>query len=485
MELNLQQIFTDTGSNGLKESFREFLGYFVKQFFPGVNTQIEKLYFARFDYPLFVFPIFIIAITGLIFFWEKPTKLRAILAALPAGLLFYFYFHYWVYWVTVISILFFYTLVFQYQNKSRLKNFLWLATLLSLIAAPYFINYFNFSKTNTTLDYAHRLGIAEGREPGLAELGFDYILYIFLALIAYKTFWDKNRHKTILIWSFLIAAVLIWNIQLFTGFVPAPNNFRRTISPLLFVIIGMISYELSTRLTIKIPQTKKILSAILIVLTLLVVSKKIVNVFVIKNNPENRILENYVFSKNIKESWDWINSDLKSEPKIMSNSFMTSLYLGAYTSARPFLPLGNLTTKETSELEKRFLLANKIFGVSSDTVKKQLSGTLYIDCSKELCPPNTDQNLRKNLWHLYFHYFRIGSINKYLADPEHITKEYIDNLVKDYDKMPVDVEKIDSDFIYYGSWEKQFSKNSFNNKNEFELVYQNPEIKIYKILKNN
>ena len=107
MELKLQQIFTDTGSDGLKETFREFLGYFVKQFFPGINTQIEKLYFARFDYPLFVFPIFILAIAGLIYFWQKPTKLNALGAAIPAGLLFYFYFHYWVYWVIVISLLFY------------------------------------------------------------------------------------------------------------------------------------------------------------------------------------------------------------------------------------------------------------------------------------------------------------------------------------------------------------------------------------------
>lgn len=483
MELKLQQIFTDTGSDGLKETFREFLGYFVKQFFPGINTQIEKLYFARFDYPLFVFPIFILAIAGLIYFWERPTKLRAILAAIPAGLLFYFYFHYWVYWVTVILLLFLYTLIFERQNTVRFKNFIILIATLILIAAPYFINYLSFSKSTSATDYAHRLGIAEGREPGLAELGFDYIFYIALALITYKVFWKKDQFKAVLIWSFLISATLIWNIQLITGFVPAPNNFRRTISPLLFIIIGMICHELLNKFNVKIPQTKKISATILLILSLLVISKKIVNIFVIKNNPEIRIQENYKFSKNIKESWEWINTDLKQEPKIISNSFMTSLYLGAYTSARPFLPLGNLTNKPTSELEKRFLLANKFFNVDSKTVEKQLTSTLSIDCAKELCPPNTDQNLRKNLWHLYFHYFRIGSINKYLADPEHITKEYIANLIKNYDQIPVDLEKIDANFVYYGPWEKQFSKTSFDKKDKFELVYQNPEISIYKILK--
>lgn len=128
------------------------------------------------------------------------------------------------------------------------------------------------------------------------------------------------------------------------------------------------------------------------------------------------------------------------------------------------------------------MIANKVFDVSTKNIEGQLTQTLYMDCSNTLCPPNTEQNLRKNLWHLYFHYFRIGSINKYLADPEYITKEYIDNLVKDYAKTSINIKKIDADYIYYGPWEKQFSKANFNN-NQSELIYKNPEVNIYRIIK--
>ena len=162
---------------------------------------------------------------------------------------------------------------------------------------------------------------------------------------------------------------------------------------------------------------------------------------------------------------------------------MTSLYLNAHTSARPFLPLGNLTVKSTQELEKRFLSANKLFNVSPETLKGQLANTLRLDCPEMSCPSNSDQNLRKNLWHLYFHYFRRGSINKYLADPKHITQEYITDLARRYNQIEVNLNSIDADFIYYGPWEKQFSQVYWNQKNNLKLIYQNPQVKLYKIIK--
>ena len=119
MELSVKEIFTDYGSAGFSETWREFLGYFVKQFFPLVKTQIERLYFGRFDYPLLVFPILALGVIALFAFWRKPTYSGAFLLAIPTGVLFYSYFHYWVYWVIVLGLLFTYTVIFERQDKKR------------------------------------------------------------------------------------------------------------------------------------------------------------------------------------------------------------------------------------------------------------------------------------------------------------------------------------------------------------------------------
>lgn len=482
MELKLREIFTDTGSNGLAETFREFLGYFVKQFFPLVKTQIEKLYFARFDYPLLVFPLLLLAITALWSFWHKPTRRRAILSGLTTGALFYSYFHYWVYLVVVIGLLFIYTIFTAYtdhaSNKSRIKNFLLLLGTLLLAAAPYFINYLKFSQTESAHDYALRLGIAEGREPALAALGFDYLVYLGLALIAILAYGQRARLKAALIVSFMVAAPVVWNIQLVTGFVPAPNNWERTVSPFLFISVFIILYDLTTRLINTRPRAKKVVGAILFVLALAVIAKKVVNIQNIYQVPETRIINNYSFYGELTDSWLWINKNLPREPKILSNSFLTSLYLNSYTSSRPFLPLGNLTSQPTHKLEERFLEANKFLGTAPDGLIGQLANTLYLDCASKSCPPNTEENLRKNLWHLYWHYFRGGPVNSYLARPQKISGEYIDKLVARYAVLKIDPDKIPADYIYYGPWESQLSPE-WRGHSGFKLIYQNPQVRIY------
>lgn len=474
MELKIKEIFTDYGSDGLVETFREFQGYFLKQFFPLVKTQIERMYFARFDYPLLVFPILVLGIIGLIAFWRKPTYVRAALVALPTGLLFYSYFHYWVYWIVVIGLLFIYTTFFEKSAKKRLKCFVFLLFLVALAATPYFLNYLKFSQLESANDYSLRLGIAEGREPGLYALGFDYLIFLALAIIIYRLYWTKERLKVALLLSFLIAAVVVWNIQLVTGFVPAPNNWKRTISPFLFITIFLIIHDFIKKYTKNNQHLKKVIGISVILLTLLVISKKITNVMVLSYNPETRILKSYSFPGNITDSWRWINFNLKNEPKILSNSFLTSLYLNSYTSTRPFLPVGNLTTQTTTKLEDRFLQSNKFFGVPTATVLAQLKNSLPIECNA-YCPPNTEQNLRKNLWHLYFHYFRGGPMNNYMVRPKTITPEYIKNLLDRYEKTATDFEV---DYVYYGPWEKQFQTAGYFELKQ-KIVFKNPEITIY------
>lgn len=483
MELKVQEIFTDYNSDGLAATFREFQGYVVKQFFPLVKTQIEKLYFARFDYPLLVFPVLLLALITLFSFWRKPTYWRAALTALPTGLLFYSYFHYWTYWIIVLILLFTLTLVLKHRDKQRLRGLLCLLLLTTLATLPYFINYLRFSKIESAHDYALRLGIAEGREIGLYALGFDYLLYLALAAVVYFSYWRSGQHsKAILLWSFLGAAAAVWNIQLITGFVPAPNNWKRTISPFLFIIFFVIIHDAISKLTANGPKTLAKAATLAIgLLAILVISKKVANAIEILHSPEKRIVQSYSFPQTIVESWIWINNNLSKEPRVLSNSFMTSLYLNSYTSARPFLPIGNISTQSTSQLEERFLLTNKVFGVGADTVRGELINTLRIDCGQQSCPANTEQNIGKNLWHLYFHYFRGGPANTYMAKPKSIPIEYVQNIMERYKKTSSNLSLTAADYVYVGPWEKQLGTGGLiRYRDNLKLIYKNAEVEIYK-----
>lgn len=483
MALNLTNIFTDFNSDGLRESFREFLGYFVKQFYPLVNTQLEQLYLARLDYPLVALPLYLLAIGLFWRLWSKPTTGRAIAASIAAGVLFYAYFHFWVYWVVVLGLAFIYSAWKRKLNPELFRAMLVLWLALIVIAVPYFINYFAFQAQPGAQDIANRLGLAIGYVPGLATIGLAYLFYALIAFLAYKTYFKDDRRKAILFWIFLLAMCVTWNIQLIVGYVPAPNNWRRTFSPLLFIMIADLIVEWARRLNIKFPSinARRATTITVFVLMALVISKKIINDYEIYRQPEPRILQSYAFSKDLTDSWAWINANLGKEPKIFSNSFMTSLYLINYTSARPFLPLGILSLTSTKDLEDRFLMAHKVFGTSEKTLSHILNSDLKLPCANTdpACPPNTEDNIGKNIWHLYGHYFRNVDFNGFMIAPETITSEYIDSLLSRYEKTKVDWNSIDAKYFYVGPWEKQFGAADLGQNKNLKLIYENQSVKIY------
>ncbi len=487
MAPNLYQIFTDFNSDGPRESFREFLGYFAKQFWPLVNTQLEKLNFARLDYPLLVFPFYLLAILGFWLFWQKPSAKTAILAAIPTGLLFYMYFHFWVYWVVVVGILFLYAMLNYRKNPLLGKNFLILIGVITLIAIPYFINFFQFRGQPEIQDFIYRLGIAEGRVVGLATMGFAYLFYTIIGIAVYFTYFNTDRKRAILFWAMLAGMFVVWNIQLIVGYVPAPNNWRRTVSPILFIILFNLVYDWAQILIKKWPSLnfKKYILIGVMALSALVVTKKIVNSYEIFRNPEPRIINSQIFSKDIRDSWDWINRNLIGEPKIASNSFINSLYLPAYTSAKPFLPIGILTPAPTEELENRFLAIHRMMGVTDNTLRDILKNRMPIPCQsgEASCPPNTEDNLRKNVWHLYGHFFRRVNFNDYMINPTYITDDYIQKLVERYRTTNAGWTKLDADYVYYGPWEKQFGRPDLKQNKNLKIVYENPSVQIYRILR--
>jgi len=454
----------DYGADGLSASIREFFGYFVKQFVPLVRTQLDKLYLARLDYPLLVVPIYLWAFIAIFAFWEKPTKWRAIHAAIPAGLLSYTYFHFWVYWTIVVGLLVGYTILFRRNDVERVRGMIIFLATFVVVLLPYIVNFIQFRSLRLD-DYTIRLGVADGRVLGLAATGYAYIFYAALAILIYVIYWRRGnnnlalQNRAILFWIFLFGMVIAWNIQLIIGFTPSPNNWKRTFSPLLYIVSLSIMYQF-----LKNWAHKKIVTFALGALTLLVVAKATVNALVIWKNPELRILNTYSFPKDVTDSWEWLNHTLEGEPKILSSSLITSIYLNAYTSARPFLPIGHMTTVATNVLEERFLTAYKLFDVPREVVKKHLnSGT--------------------TVWRLYQHNFRRGDFTDYMIAPKSITNEYIESMLARYDALKTNWNSVDAEYVYVGPFEQEFSQKNFNQEYDLERVYSNSSVAVYKNLR--
>lgn len=480
--VSLRDIFTDYNADGFRESFREFLGYFVKQFYPGVNTQIEKLYFARFEYPLIVFPFYLLAVLTLWRFWKNPTPGRAALAGGAAGVLFYAYFHLWVYWSVVLMLLFACTLVFWRYDQARVRGFLVLIAVAMLIAVPYVLNYVEFARSAGADEYALRLGVSEGRALALRYLGFDYLFYLGLAAVVswlYLVRWP-DRAKAAFFLVLIASMFAVWNIQLVTGFVPFPMHWDRIISPMTFLIIAVVLSDAVGRLVQRRPAWGRIVLFLVLALTISAFAKKVVNVVEIRNSPQPWVLSKYRFPPEVADSWQWINANLGGEPKIISSSFMSAHFLTVYTSARPYLALWFFAPVTNGLIEERYLKASKLFGVSESTLASALGGDSPPACSGNFCF-DAAENFQKTPYYLLGYYFRRGAVNEYFVQSGDVPPSYREELVGRYRRIRAGWEDVDAEYVYVGPWERQFSQPDFKDDPALVLIYQNPLVEIYKI----
>jgi len=458
--------------------FSEFLSLFVKNFIPFVRTPIDKMFLARIDDPLLTYPIYLSAIILLFIFWKNPRFITAIGAGVMAGLLSYTYFHYFVYWSIVIGVLFFISLFYR---RYDIKKFLVLLASFFLTTIPYLLNYFAARGLSAFDDITSRMGgLATGRVLGITSFNiYDYMVYILLALATYFVYFKRNKDRAIIFFVLIAAMFIVWNIQVVVGYTPVLTHYKKAISPIIFIVSFALIYDTSILITRIRPKLKKIISIALIILTIFVVGKKVVNVFAMINPPQQTI-NYYKFPSDIVSSWDWINIELGPEPKIISSSLVTSYYLNTYTSARPYLPTAYLTQASTDEMERRLLTSNKLFGVSKDILGKRLRGEKFIDYDDPYqYLADTGINTTRLQWNFYAHLFNKKPFNEFLegVDKEK-REEYMVKLLERYDKIETSWSDIDAKWVYYGPWERQFGQLKDRG---LELVYENPSVEIYKI----
>ncbi|MDP3764326.1 MAG: hypothetical protein Q8Q95_01765 [bacterium] len=461
---------------------RDFLGITLKKFIPIVRTPIDKMYFARIDDPMLTYPVLLAAIISFYYFWVRPKKVTALVAGVFAGLLAYTYLHYWLFWAIFLGVCFLWTLFSRKSGKPRLKNYLILLSTFFLILIPYVINYFNFSQINYSADYIFRLGKEAGR-----LLTFDYIssswgwtlilnhiIYLVILTGVYFFYFKKkiNPAKGCVFICLVVTMFLVWYTPTLFGFGFALAHFNKPIGLIIYIILFNLVHDFFKNYSQeKSKQIKVAIDIVLVVLMALLISKHTINVFILKN-PPLELSRRYDFPQDIVSSWRWINKGVEGEPRVVSSSLITSLYLASYTSARPYLASGFLSPLTDSEIEDRFLTSNKLFQVSNEVLARRLDVYFKIDCSNKLCPKDSQINFEKTPWYLLSAGYGISDFYK---NPQEVLKQYENILPSWYET--------NSDYVYYGPWEKQFGQVDFSYDRNLKLVYHNPLVKIYRVIK--
>ena len=468
-----------------------FMGNILNYFIPLVRTPLAKLPLGRTEDPLLTYLGFLPAIAALLIFWKKPSWKSGALSGALIGLMFYIYFHYWVFLVIVAGLIGIFALSQIKKDPNFFKSVLILFGALTIVTIPYWINFFIFQNSPTAEEVTRRIGVEVSRapffiagEPAIAH----YVFYALLGILVYFVFFRRGQKRiAALYWIFIAAMFAAWNVQVITGFVPAPDHWFRPIGAFFAVILFHALYELCKKF-----DYQKV-AAVLIIGSALLISKKIVNALVFVNPPQQFIddksFESRSFNPSIADSWGWINKNLPGEPKIISPSFITTLYLYTQTPTRPYLLIGFNTGASNRLLDERFLTTYKLFNVP----QQHLERILRMDYSKDFKSPekfsdspypdqHTYLNLAEPITHLYFGaYYKEGHLST--TTYRFVSKEKADELIAAYPKIAVNWKEVDADYVYYGPWEKQITKINLALDPNLDLVFKNQEVEIYRILR--
>lgn len=449
----------------------------LKNFYPVVQTLLPLPFYSRVDYPLLTSLIYLLAIGSFLVFWRRPGLKQGIFAGSIAGLLFYTYFHSWVYWVTVLGLTFLYSWIFLRKSDwLRVKNFCWLMMTTAIASVPYFINYFSLKSLPGGADLINRIGMEVGRNFQWQSWR-EYLVYASVVVLVYWIIWRRPERRTRAAFYLcvLAAAFVIWNIQIVVGYVPHSDHWPRAINPILFVIIFDLLYSVIQDW--RHPKKIKMVFAVTLVLISLLVVKKIVNIahFV---SPGPEILKEYVLPEDILFAYRWMEQNL-DEPKVVSSSLLTSIYISAFSSARPFLPIGVISSMTDYELEDHYLIANKLFDVAPETLEARLRDGAGIICKFECGQIYTKSNIEDTRYYLYGLAF-VDPINPKIRK---IPEEKIRELLVRYRNLKPSWQTVEVDYVFIGPWERQFSDPMLFRMQNMELVYRNKMAEIYKIKK--
>lgn len=451
---------------------------FINHFYPLVRTPIPTPAGLEIIDPLISYPAFILAVWALYLFWKNPKISTALTAGVINGLMIHIYFFKWAYLVVWIGLLTAYFIFKFRKEKNKLMAVGLLILLLVLFFVPFLIRYLKFTQNDLGQEHMWRLTFTEYGHHIRIAVYKEYLLYAGLGAAVFWRFRNKDRNKMVFYSAAILGMFIVWNIQLVTGFVPDPRHWFATVNPIIFIILADLAYGITSSL-LKNPKKYPYAAAgLAITLLVLMLTKKAVNtVYFIQ--PPQKFANQYSFDKNIVDSWTWINGHLPKNTTLLSPSLMNTLYLNSFTSARPYLPAFLTTFMPTSEIEKRFVYANKLFGVPDDVFTERVI----------MKTPYTFESVLDIYGYTYVN--KIAFEKKYnylnysdlpLKNPDYPPVSRIAALMESYRNINPNWPDLEAEYIYNGPLENRFrGQANFNQDNFLQLVYRNPTVEIYKI----
>lgn len=400
-----------------------------------------------------------------------------ILGGILLGLLTYMVITDFVYLIAGLSILLVVTLVTKDFKSS--KQILWILMMAALVASGFLFNFLKIRTLPWADEFYRRLS---GEFTHLPRFSFwrEYLAYLGLALLVWL--WGKRygkKKEALFIISFILAVIGLLNLQILTGFNPAPTVWFEHQAyfgfALGFLVLFFWLYDYCARRGKKL---KFIVSVFFLVIIVLLTARTVYTNFYIADS----IYKHYFVPKSIAHSLQWLNANTPPDSVVATPSLVTNSLLPVFTHNRVLLPVAITSPAPQEEIIDRYLLSYSLFGISEEYLRRALQrdGEKINDFAL-----NQENNLMFLMFDSFYApqeldaFFHGGKARNKV--PEEVVNELASRLNRYPKRIDYLLNQYRLDYIYLGPYERRFSRSDFDQANFLEIVYDQEDIVIYKI----
>lgn len=459
---------------------------------------------------------------------DKKEFKYIIFAGLSQGLLIYIYLTDVMYLFTAMGIM---ALLFAFHKQfAEIKKIIYIILIALGASLIYWWNFLNIKLLPWAEEFYLRLG-GEATHAFRFSRWREYFLYMGLAALIW--FLGKKLQKqklAIYLIGFVLSAIVLFNLQVITGFNPAPTawpvhqfyfGFSLAWLVLLFWIYKLMSLPRSPEchgrkavdeglikyvggadtLRGKAPRchgrkpvdalrskfAANILCAALIAVALSA-TLRIINTQIYI---ASYLYPAHAIPSNIFKSLEWLNKNTPTDSVVGSPSLVSNALLPAFTHNNVILPTAVTSPASQEEITDRLLVVYAIYGVDSEYLRGALSGTLgkidkfsqNQDLDKDEFAQNQDNALNTFLFESYYTDHSIdGFSSRFTVD---LPSEVTEQIVKRYESYPLRLDyllnRYQIDYLYVGPYEKRFMRTDFSSLPFLKKVYDQDGVIIYKI----
>jgi len=474
-ELSLRLFSAVTSFDQLKTFIKHFIPFYGIETWEASQSDLVKMEGMKPGLPFFlVFLIFLyLAI-------EKNKKIYSLAAGFFMGLLFYTYYFHWVFAVVAGGLVFLFLLISK--EYGRLRNFFWIFFAGGVVSSYYWINYISFIKHPQAQDLLYNSGIEISH--GFRWLLWkEYLLYAIAAAVVWFLFKKSNKNIVIFLVPLLISGIVLYNLQIFTGWQNQPSRWG---TRSLLVIFNIFLVVLICRIVDYLsPGKRKIAYVAMVLVTCLLCFNGIVGKYIWASF----FYPTWTIPQNIINSFKWLDENTLQDSVVMSPSIVTNRYLTLYTHNRTFITSAGYGQLSGNESLERLYITYSLFKVPEE----YFSQVFFVEkriVEDKISPEWKNINLieKRGITYLFNFKYADHSLNaSFLSSKNFFTNDVAQEIVDNYNKYKqLDLINLlgryKLDYIYYGSKEKEIVRDLDLSAYSFlEKLYSEGGIEIYKI----